>query len=206
MAYTGKPNSPIGTPRLRDPALYRARAMEILKMRILGQTNATIGKHFGIGTVTVDKSLAYAVREGLTKKYEESILEELVPMAIKVYKKKLEADNDYAAKDVLDKLFQLGDRFDKRAAKVEEISLEAELKNRREKGIGGRKVAERSLDADYTITDVPAVPESGTDRADGKGDEPAPTASTVAAAAEDRSCQAGLLSAPEPETDPTAGE
>ncbi len=175
-------------------------------MRILGQTNKTIGKHFGIGPNTVDKALAYAVREGLTKKYEESILEELVPMAIKVYKKKLEADNDYAAKDVLDKLFQLGDRFDKRAAKVEEISLESELRNRREKSLGGRKVVERALDADYTVTDVPAVPESGTDRADRQSDEPVAASPATPAAVEDRPSETRLLSTSEPDPDPTAGE
>lgn len=107
------------------PELYKLRAMKILDMTLTGHSMEAVAKHFNIHPDTVRRSLVYARREGLTLKYEEQILQDLVPEAMRVYRDKLSEGDAYVAKDVLDKVQKLGERFAAKEDKAEEMTLQA---------------------------------------------------------------------------------
>jgi hypothetical protein len=105
----------------------------MLARRVANLSIPQIAKEFNVSPRTVQYSLAYAVREGLTKAFETDIVTKLVPLALQVYKEKLENDRDpYIAKDVIDKLVKLGDRFSQREGQQEEQDLKAYIESRRE--------------------------------------------------------------------------
>lgn len=117
--------------RLRDPELQRARAMAMLKMRMRGLNYAEIAQHFDCSIDTVQRAMSWANRNGLAREYEQSILTDLVPEALKVYSKELANGNIRVAKDVLDKMVSLGERFEKREQVQEAQSLGAYLAEKR---------------------------------------------------------------------------
>lgn len=127
---------------MNNPAIYRLRAMEILKYRIHGESIAKLAERFDCHEDTIHRSLKWAMREGLVEDYENKVIGELVPKALTVYLDKLtetesgefKDDAFFAAKDVLDKLFKLGDRF--------------QVKETAEKDAGLRQyLAEKKMDA-----------------------------------------------------------
>lgn len=125
----------IATTNNAEGAVYRIRAMEMLTMSIQGFSRAEIAEKFRCSVDTVYNCLNWAVRQGLAQQYENEIIGALAPMAIEIYKEKMKNDRDgYVAKDVLDKLVKLGERFEFREAAVEQIGL---------KGYIAQKNAER---------------------------------------------------------------
>jgi hypothetical protein len=103
--------------------MYRLRAMAMVEMRVANHTIKDIAKAFGCSPTTVMSSLDYARNEGLTKHFEQQIISRLVPEAIRVYKKRLAADDPKIAMDVIDKLVKLGDRFNQNQQFREEQDL-----------------------------------------------------------------------------------
>lgn len=125
------------------------RAAEMLSLKLLGWKDADIANRFNCSEDTVARSLNYASREGMTKRYEEQVLERLVPKAIEIYSRKLEAGDEFVAKDVIEKLFRIGDRLSKREQRAEEITLEAHLRSKR-----NNRRQEKVIDANYTVVSV----------------------------------------------------
>ncbi len=117
--------------RLRDPELQRARAMAMLKMRMRGLNYAEIAQHFDCSVDTVQRAMVWANRNGLAREYEQSILTDLVPEALKVYGRELQKGNVKIAQDVLDKMIRLGERFEKREQVQESQTLGAYLAEKR---------------------------------------------------------------------------
>lgn len=127
----GVKTGPRSAARLQDPAVYKLRAMEMLRMRILGNSLAKIGQHFNVSPYTVVASLQFAVREGIVEQYEQTILNSLVPDAINVYRAKLadsdDPDSAMLAKDVLGMLLKLGDRYQDKQTSQQEMGLKQYL-------------------------------------------------------------------------------
>ena len=139
---------------------YRLRAMKILERRIQsGLTQQELANEFGVSIDTIQRSLAYARREGLTIQYEEQILSDLVPTAIKVYRDKLNEGDAFVAKDVLDKMAKLGDRFAAKEETAQELSLKAyldskklEAKEKKDNGTSGTNSTETT-----TLQSLPPI-------------------------------------------------
>lgn len=123
---------PIGT-ILNSPDLRRLRAMEMLQMRIANRSIGQIAEHFQCSVNTVSRALEWAEREGLVKQYENEIIQRLVPKAIALYEKRMEGDDadPYVAKDIIDKLIKLGDRFERRQQQQEELGVRGYIANKR---------------------------------------------------------------------------
>lgn len=142
---------------LKAKDLYRLRAMDMLRCRIKGLSRAQIAEEYNCSIDTVERSLTYARREGLVQAYENRVIGDLVPKAIQVYMEKLEekgGDEFFAAKDVMDKLFKMGDRFQTKETVKEEMGLkqylaekaqkESEINNQAPKTVEGK-----IIDAEY---------------------------------------------------------
>lgn len=115
-----------------DP-LWKTRALAMLQRRIYGTTVREIAKEFKVKEETVYESLRWVKSTKLVEAYEKSFLE-LVPDAIRVYQQKLIEDQDpYVAKDILDKVFKLGDRFSQQTQHNQNISLTAYLASQKKK-------------------------------------------------------------------------
>ena len=142
----------LGNVTIRNEGIYRLRAMEMLQMKVRGMGDVAIGKEFGVSDQTVQRSLAYAAREGLVKQYENQLISDLIPEAIRVYKAKLTEENDpYVAKDIIDNLIKLGDRFQLQEAKQEEMTLSAYLDSKQQ---GKKSDGEKSVKAKYSSASV----------------------------------------------------
>jgi hypothetical protein len=113
--------------------IYRLRAMEMLKMRMMNNSYAEIARHFDTTPTAVQQSLDWAVRQGAVVEHENRIISELAGPAIEVYKRKLSGEDGdpYVAKDVLDKIIKLGDRFEQREQSQQEIGLRSYLEQKR---------------------------------------------------------------------------
>lgn len=123
----------MGAPIIREPELRRVRALQMLQRRITGGTLEQIADEFGVTRETVSRQLKWAAREGLIEDHEERILNELVPEAIRIYSEKMKNDNDaFVARDVLTFLTKLGDRVAARREHVEEMTLSAYMRLRKE--------------------------------------------------------------------------
>ncbi len=117
----------VGTLHQQD--LYRIRALKILEMRLAGAKMAEIAKTMNVHVNTVLASIKWASREGITQELEARFLSNLVPDAMKVYKAKLAEGNEFVAKDVIDKMIKLGDRFQEKLDKQEDRGLQAYVAN-----------------------------------------------------------------------------
>lgn len=92
-----------------------------------------IGNEFGCSPDSVARQLKWAAREGLIEDHEERILNDLVPEALRIYSEKMKNDNDaYLARDVLMILTKLGERVAARREHVEEMTLSAYMRLRKE--------------------------------------------------------------------------
>jgi hypothetical protein len=100
---------------LGNRKLQIVRRKNIAACKILGMSNTQIGKIFNIGKDRVSRELKFADQEGLLDRLNAEILDELVPEAIKVYKKKMVEEADaFVAKDVLRHLDRLTARVDEK--------------------------------------------------------------------------------------------
>ena len=123
----------LGAPLVKEPEIRRVRALQMLQRRIAGGTMEQIGQEFGVSPETVSRQLKWAAREGLIEDHEERILNELVPEALRIYSEKMKKENDaFMAKDVLMILTKLGDRVAARREHVEEMTLSAYMRLRKE--------------------------------------------------------------------------
>lgn len=135
---------------IKDKDIYRLRAMEILKGRIAGMSIQQLAEKFNCHPDTIVRSTAWAKREGLVESYENKIISDLVPEAMKVYMETLAADDEgnrgadafFAAKDVMDKLFKLGDRFQVKETAQEAHGLTQYLAEKRQKAASEPKVVQ----------------------------------------------------------------
>lgn len=125
----------------------------MLERRVANRSIKEIAEEFRCHVNTVYKGLNYAIREGLTREYENQLIGRLVPEALRVYEEKLKNENDvFVAKDVIDKMVKLGDRFTQKESHQEELSLKAYVE---------RKKIEKASSDDVIVT-VPGVVVSST--------------------------------------------
>lgn len=92
-----------GNPPLRNKALRRIRAKQMVAMRVQGIPLEQIGQHFGLKRVGVEKAMDWAEREGIIQEIEDDLLRDLVPLAVNAYRIALSGDTPDigAAKDIL---------------------------------------------------------------------------------------------------------
>lgn len=112
--------------------------MGMLEHRIKGWTLQEIADEYRCSIDTVQRHLDWGAREGNILKHEETILERLMPKAIKAYEKALDAEvpDIFVAKDLMAHLMKMSERVEKRTEHVEELSLTAWLKTRRQADVG----------------------------------------------------------------------
>lgn len=169
------------------PQVKRLRAMQMLEMRVSGKKIVDIAKHFNCSDDTVARTLDWAAREGLIQDAEEKILQGLVPAAIAVYEKALKEGDTFVAKDILGHLAKISDRVAQRQEHVEELSLAAYLRTRRERldDAAGTQAAGEIGPPDITVEaisvdDAPAkaspVKDSGKRRVSGAASKHGPAA------------------------------
>lgn len=68
--------------------------------RIHGASNSDIAQEFKVSKDTVERSLSFAKRAGLVTQFEDQILQDLVPEAIKAFKKAMENGDTTVALEV----------------------------------------------------------------------------------------------------------
>jgi len=91
-----------GTTVLRDPALRRVRVLAVLNKKLSqNMSNQDIAKSLNISPDTVDRDIDYAKRQGMLIKFEDQLLENLVPLAMTAVKQALSDGNVPAALEVL---------------------------------------------------------------------------------------------------------
>lgn len=119
---------------LHDPKLRKLRRQQIVMSKVMGLSSKRIGKVFNLSTYTVNHEINMAKKDGTLEQLNERILEELVPDAIALYKKKmLEEDDAFVAKDVLKHLDRLTARKDEKEKQTQvQYSMEAYIKSKQQ--------------------------------------------------------------------------
>lgn len=125
-------NSMEGKARIMDEETQRLQALQMIAMRVGGQSFAKIGNQMGVSPDTVKDRLAWARNQGLLADAEDRIVNELVPAAIQAFKKALDEGMYEAARDVL---FGTGllSKDAKRATEQVEMTLEQWREQRKAK-------------------------------------------------------------------------
>jgi len=120
--------------RLKDPQLRKLRRQQIVMSRVLGLKNEAIGKVFGLAPNTIAQEIRLAKKDGTLDDLNQRILDDLVPDAIAVYKKKLlDEDDAFVAKDVLKHLDRLTARKDtKEQQEHVQYSMQAYIESKRQ--------------------------------------------------------------------------
>lgn len=104
----------LGRKKIRSNNEAKIVRLALYRDRMMGATVDELAKSYNISNVMVWKYLRTVMTEDVVKKLEKQILDEIVPMAIGVYKKKLEAESEFVAKDVLQNFAKIADRNIKR--------------------------------------------------------------------------------------------
>lgn len=147
---------------LKDPVEYRARALRMLELRVHSNMSIQeIATHFRVSVDTVERSLRFAKKEGMVDDLEARVVDELGELALEAYRTKLTADDPdmYVAKDVLDKIFKLGERHENRTTQAAEMSLRAYLEQKRnESRTSDTENTSDPAFPDYPIIDIVAIP------------------------------------------------
>jgi DNA-binding transcriptional regulator LsrR (DeoR family) len=120
--------------KLNDPEMRKFRRQQMVMSRVMGMNNKQIGKIFNLTGATVAQEINKAKKEGVLDSLNERILDELVPDAIAVYKKKLlEEDDAFVAKDVLKHLERLTNRKDeKEKSESVQYSMQAYIQSKQQ--------------------------------------------------------------------------
>jgi hypothetical protein len=120
--------------KVQDPAIRKLRRQQIVMSKVMGLTNKHIGKVFGLAAGTIAHEINMAKKDGTLDDLNQRILDELVPDAIAVYKKKLlEEDDAFVAKDVLKHLERLTTRKDDKESRQEaQYSMQAYIEQKRQ--------------------------------------------------------------------------
>lgn len=92
----------------------RLAALHIYYDRMHGATLEELSRAYKLSETTISRLLKIAMADDLVKKLEDQILNDVVPLAIQVYKKKLAEDSEFVAKDVLANFAKIADRSIKR--------------------------------------------------------------------------------------------
>lgn len=85
---------------LKDPDLRRARAIQMLALRVKGFSVREIAAQYKVHPITVERTLTYAKQARLMADYEDQILRELVPEAITAFKTALQGGDTQVALEV----------------------------------------------------------------------------------------------------------
>lgn len=119
--------------KLIDPSMRKLRRQQIVMSRIMGLDNIKIGKVFGLSRNTIAYEINMAKKDGTLDDLNQRILDDLVPDAIAVYKKKLTQEDDaFVAKDVLKHLERLTARKDEQINQERgQYSMQAYLEAKR---------------------------------------------------------------------------
>jgi AcrR family transcriptional regulator len=88
-------------PRRRDPALLEARAELVVMRRLAGADIETIAQEFGVSRTTIYDAIDYAKKHDLFERARGFIVQGLMPKALLVYDKALDAGDLDAARDVM---------------------------------------------------------------------------------------------------------
>jgi hypothetical protein len=90
-----------GLATLRGP-LRRARALAMLRAKLtMNLSDDKVAAHFGVSPSTVARTTKIAIREGLLQQYEDELLNDLVPTAMKAAKDALENGDTQVALEIL---------------------------------------------------------------------------------------------------------
>lgn len=144
--------------RFEQPELRRLRAMKALELRLAGVRMNDIAAELNCSIDTVQRYVDWARREGLTDEYEARIISNLVPKAIRTYEKLLDSDDPFVAKDVIDKLIKLGDRYQAKQTAKEEQGLAAYIAAKKDRAPSNRQKGPTSPSEpaiDVTVSQVP---------------------------------------------------
>jgi hypothetical protein len=90
-----------GKTPLRDKDLRRLRALSMLQRRLAGMSRSEIAAEFNVKPTTVDNEMDWARKQGLLVNYENQILDQLVPGAIKAVAAAIGKGDVKAALEVL---------------------------------------------------------------------------------------------------------
>jgi hypothetical protein len=185
-----------GTAIVRDEDVRRLRALEMIQMRMVGKTVAEVAMTFNCDTDTVWRTIKWAGKNGIIDTAESTILDTLVPKALKVYEAALDNGDTFAAKHIIDKLSEMAERADRRRDKGEDRMLEVWMKEREEKkrranqGRTTKSDADADEDGPCNVIDAQVLPAEdgqpdGEDSSDGPvgGESPFIQASTLLAGA-----------------------
>jgi hypothetical protein len=86
---------------LRDKDMRRLRALSMLQKRLAGMSRSQIAAEFSVTPTTVDNEMDWARKQGLLVSYENQILEQLVPTAIRTVAAAVAKGDVKAALEVL---------------------------------------------------------------------------------------------------------
>jgi hypothetical protein len=116
---------------VNESPLYRLRALQMIQLRLRGKSLVAIGKEFGVSEQTVRRSLNWAERTGLVESFEDQILQELVPEAMKTIKAAIQGNNVDAALEVFKGVGLLKKHSDKTVTPGAAENLDDYLRNKR---------------------------------------------------------------------------
>ena len=91
----------MGASKMRNPDLRRVRALAMMQRRMANISLSDIAQEFNVKAITVSNELAWAKKQGLIENYQQQLLNELVPEAIKTVKVAIADGNVKAAIEVL---------------------------------------------------------------------------------------------------------
>ena len=104
QTYTQGRDTEVSTPNayIRDPDLMRLRDVQMLQMKILGNSQKDIATHFNVDIHTVERAFSRIKQEGLARLAEDKVMDVLVPAAIDRFLTAITVEGDtQAALEVL---------------------------------------------------------------------------------------------------------
>lgn len=118
---------------IKDPALRRLRAAEILKQRIHSVSREQIAENFGLTPTTIDNELKWAKNDGMLEKLEARLLGDIGNKTLKVLEFHLDKNDLDAAKEGLKFIIHANQQKSRREEKQTErdFSLEDYLREKR---------------------------------------------------------------------------
>jgi hypothetical protein len=103
-----------GVHAFANPKERRLAALHMYYDRMHGARMEDLQRNYKLSYPIINRMLKEIMSDDLVKKLEQQILEDVVPMAINVYKTKLSEGSEYVAKDVLQNFAKIADRNIKR--------------------------------------------------------------------------------------------
>lgn len=110
--------------RINDKELQKAQATLMIARRLTGHSAQQIADEFGMSRETVNERLKLAKQMQLIQDYRDSVINDLVPMAIDAFKMLLAEGNYDAARDVLQGLGVVPKPGSQSVTVTEELTLD----------------------------------------------------------------------------------